>query len=493
VNVALWIIFAFAALALGLGLRASHGKEMNLEQWTVAGRGFGAIFVFLLLAGEIYTTFTFLGGSGWAYGKGAPTYYILCYGSLAYVLSYWLLPPIWRYARAHHLISQPHYFTHAYDSPLLGGLVALVGIVALIPYMVLQLKGLGIIVSTSSYGSISPTVAIFIGAAIVTAYVMVSGVHGSAWNAVIKDATILIIVVFLGVYLPLRLYGGYGAMFRAIDEARPGFLALPEHGQSVLWFSSSVLLSALGFYMWPHAFGAVFTARDAGVFRKNAIFLPLYQLILLFVFFVGFAAVLKVPGLTGGDVDLALFRISIQTFDPWFVGVVGGAGVLTALVPGSLILMAAATLLANDLVAPLTGITNTDRIAHIARLSVPVWALIAVWFAIGGGQTIVALLLMGYAFVTQLFPALIASLMTRNPVSPAGALAGIAAGVGMVSLTTMRHLTLTNLLPILPRALDDVNIGIAALVLNIVVCGLVSAVLRRPAPEAVTAAGRPAQ
>ncbi len=71
-NVALLIIFAFAALALGLGLRASHGKDMNLEQWTVAGRGFGAIFVFLLMAGEIYTTFTFLGGSGWAYGKGAP-------------------------------------------------------------------------------------------------------------------------------------------------------------------------------------------------------------------------------------------------------------------------------------------------------------------------------------------------------------------------------------------------------------------------------------
>ena len=39
--------------------------------------------------------------------------------------------------------------------------------------------------------------------------------------------------------------------------------------------------------------------------------LPLYQLILLFVFFVGFAATLKVPGLKGGDIDLSLFRLSI--------------------------------------------------------------------------------------------------------------------------------------------------------------------------------------
>jgi len=493
VSAALLIIFAFAALALGLGLRAAHGKDMNLEQWTVAGRGFGAVFVFLLLAGEIYTTFTFLGGSGWAYGKGGPAYYILCYGSLAFILSYWLLPPIWRYARDHRLISQPHYFRHRYNSPILGGLVALVGVVALIPYMVLQLKGLGIIVSTSSYGTISPHVAIWIGAAIVTVYVMVSGVHGSAWNAVLKDTMILLVVLFLGIYLPLHLYGGYRAMFNAIDEAKPGFLALPERGQSVLWFSSSVLLSALGFYMWPHGFGAVFTARDGRVFRKNAIVLPLYQLILLFVFFVGFAAVLKVPGLKGPDVDLALFRLAIQSFDPWVVGVIGGAGVLTALVPGSLILMSAATLFANDLAAPLMGIANPDRIARIARASVPVWALIAVWFAISGSQTIVALLLMGYAFVTQLFPAVIASLARRNPVSSAAAFAGIVAGVGMVALTNLERLKLTDLLPFLPSRLDDVNIGIAALVLNVVVLGLVSLAQRWLGLGAPSAAGRAAE
>jgi solute:Na+ symporter, SSS family len=29
------------------------------------------------MAGEIYTTFAFLGGSGFAYGRGGPVYYIL--------------------------------------------------------------------------------------------------------------------------------------------------------------------------------------------------------------------------------------------------------------------------------------------------------------------------------------------------------------------------------------------------------------------------------
>jgi SSS family solute:Na+ symporter len=40
-------------------------------------------------ASDIYTTFTFLSGSGWANGKVGPTYYI-CYGSLVFILSYWL-------------------------------------------------------------------------------------------------------------------------------------------------------------------------------------------------------------------------------------------------------------------------------------------------------------------------------------------------------------------------------------------------------------------
>ncbi|MBV8261445.1 MAG: sodium:solute symporter family protein, partial [Paraburkholderia sp.] len=63
---ALVIIAAITVVALFLGMRARSGHDMNLEQWAVGGRSFGTAFVFLLMAGEIYTTFTFLGGSGFA-------------------------------------------------------------------------------------------------------------------------------------------------------------------------------------------------------------------------------------------------------------------------------------------------------------------------------------------------------------------------------------------------------------------------------------------
>ncbi|MFP5113072.1 sodium:solute symporter family protein [Bacillaceae bacterium C204] len=475
-NTALIIIFGFLAFSIFLGVQAQKGKEMSLEQWSVGGRGFGTIFVFLLMAGEIYTTFTFLGGSGWAYGKGGPTYYILGYGCLAYIMSYWLLPAIWKYAKDNKLMSQSDFFVSKYKSPLLGVFVSLVGVVALIPYLVLQLKGLGIIVSEASGGSISSTAAIWIGVIAVTVYVMISGIHGSAWTAVIKDIMILGIVLFLGIYLPIHYYGGFQSMFEAIEAAKPGFLALPETGLSVSWFISTVLLTALGFYMWPHTFGSIYSAQSSKVFRKNAIIMPLYQLVLLFVFFVGFAAILQVKGLEGAEGDLALLKLSMQTFDPWVVGLIGAAGLLTAIVPGSMIMMSAATLLAKNVYKVFVPKASDHQVSKLAKNLVPVVALIALYFTFKGGDTLVTLLLMGYSLVTQLFPALVFSLAKKNVVTKAGAFAGIAVGVFTVAYITISASTVGTLFPALPQFVKDLNVGVIALIINLVVTFAVSLV-----------------
>ena len=260
---------------------------------------------------------------------------------------------------------------------------------------------------------------------------------------------------------------------------------MPAQGESVAWFDSTVLLTALGFYMWPHTFGSLFTAKEERAFRRNAVLLPLYQLILLFVFFVGFAAILKVPGLKGPEIDLSLLRLSVQTFDPWFVGVIGAAGVLTALVPGSMILMASATLLANNILRYFRP-QATD--ATVLARWPSCWCRSSHWssvfFTLRGGTTIVALLLMGYSFVTQLFPTLVASLLPHNPVTREGAFAGICVGVATVAVTTSTHTTVATLFPGLPEALRDLNIGIVALVLNLVALGVVSALTRRRAAYA---------
>src|SRR5215510_5312413 len=101
--ISLLIIFAIVLFASALGLYAGARRKMDLEQWTVAGRGFGVLFMWLLMAGEIYTAFTFLGASGWAYSHGGPILYVLAYGTLGYVVSFFILPPLWDLGRKYKL------------------------------------------------------------------------------------------------------------------------------------------------------------------------------------------------------------------------------------------------------------------------------------------------------------------------------------------------------------------------------------------------------
>ncbi|MCE2902560.1 MAG: sodium:solute symporter [Gemmatimonas sp.] len=482
--IALGILATTLVVAFGLSIRA--GGATSLEQWSLGNRGFGTVFVFMLLAGEIYTTFTFLGGSGWAYGRGAPAFYIVGYAAVAYVLSYWLLPAIWRRASAWRVLTQPEFFARAYDSPALGQLVSVVSLVALVPYLVLQLKGLGIIVSETSYGTIDAATAIWVGMLATVLYVVLAGVKGSAYTAALKDALVLASVVGLGIALPATLHGGIGPMFDRIIAERPDFLVLPARGLSGAWFASTVLLTVCGFYMWPHTFGTVFTARSEDALRRNAALMPLYQIILLFVFFIGFAALLAVPGLEGADADLALVRVTKLAFGPWVVGLVGAAGLLTALVPGSLMLLTCATILAR-LVRRDEGVLAS---VSVARAFVPLVAAVALLLAFRGGQTLVTLLLLAYSIVTQLFPALVGALVWPRFVTASGAIAGLLVGEVIVAVTGIGSITLGQLLPSWPAVVTDVNPGVIALLSNTASLVVVSALQRKFArPRHLSASG----
>ena len=126
----------------------------------------------------------------------------------------------------------------------------------------------------------------------------------------------------------------------------------------------------------------------------------------------------------------------------------------------------------------------------------PVVALGAVAFVFAGGQTIVTLLLLGYALVTQLFPALLLSLVRPGWVTRQGAMAGIVAGVGVVAAmsfsgaTPGSSTTVDSLVGGLPDFLAQLNLGVAALLVNIAVTGVVSVATRASAPAHAPALSR---
>jgi len=427
------ITVAIVAIGAVIGFLAGARRKMDLEQWTVGGRGFGPVLMYLLMAGEVYTTFSFLGASGWAYSRGGPTLYIMAYLTLAYVVSFFLLPPLWELGRRHGLQTQSDFFRLRYGNKYLAALVSLTGVAFLIPYLQLQLTGLGIIVSVTSFGAVGQAPAIVVSVVVLTAFVLTGGVRAVAWVSVLKDFLMVFAALAIGIGVPYLHFGGIGPMFRALAQAHPGHLTMPGATPNLghTWYVSTVLLTSLGFYMWPHSFSATFTAKSADTLRRNAVVMPLYTFTLAFVFVTGFTAVLVVPGLSSGD--LSLLMVVRQSFPAWFLGIVGGAGALTAMVPASIFLLAAATLFSKNLVRPLFMPDMTDaQVGRLARVVVVVLAAISLYFAIFSSTTLVSLLLLGYAGVTQFFPGVVLGLFWKRA-SMAGVMCGMVCGLAAVA------------------------------------------------------------
>jgi SSS family solute:Na+ symporter len=467
-GVALTIIFGIIFLGAGIGFVAGARQKMNLEQWTVGGRGFGALLMYLLMAGEVYTTFSFLGASGWAYSRGGPTLYILAYLTLAYVLSFYFLPQIWELGQRYGLQTEADFFARRYGSKYLVAYVAIVGVIFIVPYLQLQLTGLGIIVEVASADGIGRTPAMVVAGSLIAAFVFASGVRAVAWVSVLKDALMVFAVVAVGIGVPRVYFGGIGPMFAALAHARPAHLVMPGATANLghTWYISTVLLTSLGFYMWPHAFGAAFTARSSDTLRRNAVVMPLYTITLAFVIFAGFTAVLVIPGLRDGD--LSLLTIARQSFPPWLLGVIGGAGALTAMVPASILILTAATLFAKNLYRPIFAPAMTDdQVARLARMMVVVLSVISLYLAIHSSTTLVSLLLLGYAGVTQFFPGVAFGLYWSR-VTMVGVFAGMIAGIGILAF-----LVVTKRDPFV-----GLNAGFFALCVNFVVTGVFSLLSR---------------
>jgi len=463
-NLALIIILAVVVLSSLLGIFAGRRTKMDLETWTVGGRRFGIVLIWLLMAGEIYTTFTFLGASGWAYSRGAPAYYILIYGTLAYTISFFILPAIWRLGKKHGLHTQPDFFVHRYRSRSLGVFAAIVGVIFIIPYLQLQLKGLGLIVTEASNRSIGFNTAILISFFLTCAFVYTSGIRGSAWVSIIKDVMMLASVGVVGLGVPYIYFGGIGRMFRALVAEHPGHLAFPGATSSMdaLWIMSTVLLTGAGFYMWPNIFATVFSARSADTIKRNAIIMPLYQLPILLILFVGFTALMVVPGLKDGD--FAFLSLVNKTYPPWFMGFVGAAGAVTAMVPASILVLFASTLIAKNVYQ--TGI-NPDAseasVVRLSRLMVVVVMAAGLFFAILLPNALVNLLLIGYDGISQFCPGVILGLFWRR-VRATAVFSGMIAGLALVLVLVLdRH-----------DPFWGMNAGFVALVVNFAVTILVT-------------------
>jgi solute:Na+ symporter, SSS family len=424
------IIFIYLGITLAIGLMAGRKQSKSVTGYVAGDRDFGLLVMYFVTGASVFSAFAFLGGPGWAYSRGAAAFYILSYGAVGMFPWYWIGPKTAQVGRRFGYVTQAQLLAGRFPSRAVPLLVALITIVASVPYITLQMRGAGIVIEAVTEGHIPLAWGAALAYGIVIWYVLRSGVMAVGWTNTFQGIFMLVIAWTLGLYLPFRLYGGIGPMFDQIMASRPELLSAPgltSSGEPWNWagYSSAVLVSLIGMQMWPHLFMKAFTARDDRIIRRTVILFPTFQLFLIPVFLIGFAGVLfpSAPA----DADFILPFLVLKTDLPVLVVGLFCAGALSAsMSTGDTIIHSSASVLVEDGLAPFLEMDDhTAR--RMMRGLVLVIGAVAYWFALDDGTSLVALLLGAYGMISQFAPSVLAALYWKRATTP-GMLAGLFVG-----------------------------------------------------------------
>ena len=118
------LAFTLAGIVLigVLGFVGRRRPAADLAEWTVGGRRFGALTMWFLQAGEVFTTFTFLGMAGLAFSGGVAAMYALPYVPIAYVVLFFLAKRLWTLGKQRGYLTQGDFLEDRYSSRTLGTL-----------------------------------------------------------------------------------------------------------------------------------------------------------------------------------------------------------------------------------------------------------------------------------------------------------------------------------------------------------------------------------
>jgi len=459
-TVPLILVLGWVLLSLFVGVMAGIKRKFTLEGYLVSGRGLGLLFLYVLMAGEIYSAYAFMGTAGWAYSYGMPIMYGLGYGALAYAFGYFFSKYVWKAGKKFGCVTQADYFYARYNSKAVAALVALIGIIFNVPYIQLQLQGLGYIVHVGSLESISINAGIIIGMVVMMIYVYTSGLRGISWTNLLQATLMFLVAWVILLAIPFKQFGGLGELFKTLAETKPGHLVLqPPLG--IPWYVSTLILCGLGFFMYPQLFAAIYGANDLKTLKKNYILLPLYSVFMLPVILAGFTV--AALGLQLTTADEAVLKAVEVTYPSWVLGVVGAAGFAAAASTASALLLAIAGLLSKNIYTIVKPNASDKELVIASRVSVIIVGIIALLLALFAGGRLVSLLLLAYAGMTQMFPGAVFGLFWKR-------MNKYATGAGMIAgLITITYLKLVlNTDPL------GIHFGLWGVLVNIIVTVIVA-------------------
>jgi len=498
-EVALAVFIALFALVTGIGFFASRWRRgddpEHLDEWGLGGRKFGAWVTWFLVGGDLYTAYTFVAVPALMFGAGALGFFALPYTIVVYPLVFLVAPRLWSVAHRHGYVTPADFVRGRTGSGGLALAVALVGILATMPYIALQLVGIEAVLKTMGVEGELPIIIAFV---VLAAYTYSSGLRAPALIAVVKDTLIYIVVIVAVLYIPGQL-GGWGEIFDAADQKfteseAPADGVLLTNVQT-LGYSSLAFGSALALFLYPHSITGVLASKSRDTIKRNMAALPAYSLVLGLLALLGFmaiaAGVTPIGADTGNpDANTVVPLLFDQMFPDWFAGVAFAAIGIGALVPAAIMSIAAANLFTRNIYKEYLRKDATPRQeARMAKLvSLVVKAGAVALLLVLDPQFSIDLQLIGGVVILMTLPPIVFGLFTRwfhGQGLLAGLLVGLAAGVVMLyntpnAATGKEHFGGSQYA--LERLGLDTELtiytGIPALLVNVVVSVLVTVVLR---------------
>jgi SSS family solute:Na+ symporter len=400
----------------------------SLEEWGLGGRSFGTVITWFLLGGDVYTAYTVIAVPAALYGAGAMGFFAVPYTILIYPYMMVVLPRLWKICHKHGYVTFADLARGRFGFRPLTVAIALTGILALMPYIALQLVGMKVALAAMGLQGEWPLIIAFV---ILAVYTYSAGLRAPAIIAVIKDLMLYIMVFAAILILPMKL-GGFAHVFAiakaALPTHTPAGSILLKPGQS-LPYATLAIGSALALILYPHTATATLSSSGPQTLRRNAALLPAYTLMLGLLALLGYVAI--AAGVVSPDKSAVIPLLFLKMFPQWFAGFCLAAVAVGALVPAAIMSIAAANLFTRNLWGefvrtPLTPAKEAAQ-AKIVSLVVKFGALAFVLET--PGSYAIEMQLLGGIWITQLFPAVVCGAFLRRKLHPWAVFAGWAAGM----------------------------------------------------------------
>jgi Na+/proline symporter/nitrogen-specific signal transduction histidine kinase len=455
-----WVIASVSFAYLGVLFAIAYFGDKRAD----AGRSIIANPTIYALSLAVYcTTWTFYGSVGRAASTGIGFLPIYLGPTLMAGLWWFVMLKIIRISKANRITSIADFVSSRYGkSQLLGGLVTVIAVVGIVPYISLQLKAVSnsftILLHYPEIVMPARTVAqpllqdsaLYI-AMILAAFTILFGTrhldaterHEGMVAAIAFESLVkLLAFVAVGAFVTFGIYNGFGDIFDRA-EAVPKLKALmtvADSGASYGSWWSLTFLSMLSIMFLPRQFQIAVVENVNERHLARAIWLfPLYLLIInIFVLPIAVGGMLHFPD---GGVDADTFVLTLPMAErqealALFV-FIGGLSAATGMVIVETI--ALSTMVCNDLVMPVLLRWKALRL-HEERdlswllLSIRRWAIAAILLlgyiyfrAAGEAYALVGIGLISFAAVAQFAPAIFGGIYWKGG-TRRGAIAGLTAG-----------------------------------------------------------------